>query len=327
MIRNLRNFHYSSNMKVGVTGGAGFVGTNLVRALLGVGHEVVVIDDFSTGLPQNLVGLDVRLVSGSFTETHLVKEFGNELEFIFHLGARGSVPRSLVDPQGTFASNIVGTQNILELARERKIPIVFSSSSSVYGDNSTLPKTESLNLKPISPYAASKAAGEHLVLSYARSFGLEARVFRFFNIYGPYQRPDHAYAAVIPKWISLAERDETIEIFGDGNQIRDFTFVGDVVEVLIQSMNLRQSQDSELINLAFGKPHTLNELVVLMKDAYANLKVNYVQKRHGDVYLSANDPKLLISHYPQIQPTSLTAGLQLTIDWLRRSTLLHRDNA
>jgi UDP-glucose 4-epimerase len=199
-------------MKVLITGGAGFIGTNLTLRLLKSGYDVKVLDDLSTGLRQN-ISKDAEFINGSILETSQINRVIEDCEVVVHLGARGSVPRSIKDPVATHNVNSTGTLNVLEAARTLKLHYIFSSSSSVYGSNMVLPKNEDMVLRPITPYAASKMSGEGLSLAYAKTYNLPVSTFRFFNVFGPWQRPDHEYAAVLPKWISQCMRGDEIEIF------------------------------------------------------------------------------------------------------------------
>jgi UDP-glucose 4-epimerase len=301
--------------KVAVTGGAGFVGTNLVLRLISEGHEVVVVDDFSTGLKSNVEKLDCRVDELSFVNEAALEKSIKGCEWIFHLGARGSVPRSIKNPQATFEANTVGTLNVLNTARKFGSRLVFSSSSSVYGRNLELPKCEESWMAPLTPYAASKLSGEALVQSYAESFEIPAVTFRFFNIFGPWQRPDHDYAAVIPKWIWKAIRNEGLEVFGDGDTSRDFTYVDSVVDVLTSTLKRKFSYPTP-INLAFGNNITLNHLIEQIKGIYPHLQVTYSPERKGDVRGSQNDPTLIKQLFPEVKPVSFEEGIRKTNEWL-----------
>jgi len=301
--------------RIAVTGGAGFVGTNLVRRLLSEGLEVVVIDDFSTGLKANLSGLDCQIEEISFVDEVSLDRSTNGCEWIFHLGARGSVPRSIKNPQATFEVNTRGTLNVLNAARKHGSRVVFSSSSSVYGRNLELPKREESWMAPLTPYAASKLSGEALVQSYPESFEIPAVTFRFFNIFGPWQRPDHDYAAVIPKWIWKALRKEEIEVFGDGNQSRDFTYVDTVIEVLMTTLKREFSYPTP-VNLAFGNNINLNQLINQLRVLYPNLQVKYSDIRKGDVRDSQNNPELIQRLFPEIKPVGFQEGIRQTNEWL-----------
>lgn len=301
-------------VKVAVTGGAGFVGTNLVRTLLENNYEVVIIDDLSTGLETNLDELDCQLIQFSLVDSEKVSKVLVDCEYIFHLGARGSVPRSIKSPVATMNVNVVGTLNVLESARATGAAVAFSSSSSVYGSNLELPKNEKMWVSPLTPYAASKLSGEALVASYAASFGLSAITYRFFNIFGPWQRPDHDYAAVIPKWIWKLMHNQSIEVFGDGNQSRDFTYIDDVVSVLIQGLKAKVNHPSP-INLAFGSRITLNQCIDELRLKFPKLDVQHLPERAGDVRNSQNDPTLLKAIFPQAKPVEFSEALENTYQW------------
>jgi len=300
--------------KVGVTGGAGFVGTNLVRELLKSGFEVIVVDDLSTGLEANLKNLDLEFAKISITDESKLRSAFRNVDCIYHLAARGSVPRSLSNPRATFEVNVTGTQNILEIARENGAKIIYSSSSSVYGSNLELPKNEKMWVSPISPYAASKLSAEALVQSYAKSYGINAVTFRFFNIFGPFQRPDHNYAAVIPKWIWKAMNNLPIVVFGDGLQTRDFTYIRTVIDTLVATTKLNVSHEDP-INLAFGNRISLNQVIENLKSIFPNLKAEYTQPRKGDVADSQNDPYYLKSIFPSVQPEPFLKSLESTVEW------------
>jgi UDP-glucose 4-epimerase len=300
--------------RIAVTGGAGFVGTNLVRALLQENHEVAIIDDFSTGLKSNLKGLDVQVHDNSIVDAEKVSQALKKIDYIFHLAARGSVPRSIKSPRATMDVNVTGTLNILESARVTGAAVAFSSSSSVYGSNLELPKNEKMWMAPLTPYAASKLSGEALVASYAASFGISAVTYRFFNIFGPWQRPDHDYAAVIPKWIWKLMHNQSIEVFGDGDQSRDFTYIDTVVSVLIQGFKEKVNHPNP-VNLAFGSRVTLNECIDGLRVKFPKLDVNYLAERVGDVRNSQNDPTLLNSIFPQIKPVKFSDALENTYQW------------
>jgi UDP-glucose 4-epimerase len=302
-------------MKVLVTGGAGFIGTNLTLSLLDHGHDVKIFDDLSTGLKQN-IPKDAEFINASILDTSNLNNAIKECEVVVHLGARGSVPRSIKDPIATHDVNSTGTLNVLEAARNSGSHYIFSSSSSVYGSNMTLPKNENMVLRPLTPYAASKMSGEALSLAYAKSYELPVSTFRFFNIFGPWQRPDHEYAAVLPKWISKCLKGDEIEIFGDGLQTRDFTYVGTVVNIILSCIS-KKILHPEPVNLAYGNNISLNQVLEIMKFNFPNLKVKYLPPRKGDVLHSKNDPKLIKALYPDITLDKFEVSLQKTIDWFK----------
>ncbi len=306
-------------MKVLITGGAGFIGTNLTLGLLNSGHKVKILDDLSTGLKQN-ISKDAEFVDASILESSQINKAIEDCEVVVHLGARGSVPRSIKDPIATYNVNSTGTLNVLEAARTSNSHYIFSSSSSVYGSNMILPKNENMALRPISPYAASKMSGEGLSLAYAKTYQLLVSTFRFFNIFGPWQRPDHEYAAVLPKWISKCMNGDEIEIFGDGEQTRDFTYVGTVVNVIIDCIS-NKILHPEPVNLAYGNNFSLNQVTELLKNSFPDLKVKYLPQRNGDVLHSKNDPKLVRSLYPNVNVEKFETSLQETIDWFKKSKI------
>ena len=303
-------------MKVLITGGAGFIGTNLTLGLLNSGYEVKVLDDLSTGLKQN-ISKDAEFVNASILEISPIIKAIEDCQVVVHLGARGSVPRSIKDPVATHNVNSTGTLNVLEAARTSKSHYIFSSSSSVYGSNMILPKSEDMVLRPITPYAASKMSGEGLSLAYAKTYELPVSTFRFFNIFGPWQRPDHEYAAVLPKWISKCMKGDEIEIFGNGEQTRDFTYVGTVVNIITDCIS-KKVLHPEPVNLAYGNNISLNQVIQLLKNSFPDLKVKYLPTRAGDVLHSKNDPKLVKSFYPNVTAEKFETSLQETINWFRK---------
>ena len=304
-------------MKVLVTGGAGFIGTNLVRRLLDEGHEPSVLDDFSTGLESNVTNLDVQLHRGSLADPAAVGAAVAGAEAVVHLGARGSVPRSVEHPVATHEVNATGTLNVLEAARAQGTYVVMSSSSSVYGANPLLPKIERTWTQPLSPYAASKLAGEGYMLGYQASYGMPTLVLRFFNVFGPWQRPDHDYAAVVPKWLWQIMNGEAIEIQGDGTQTRDFTYVDSVVDVVMDAVTRTVSLDTP-VNLAFGRRHSLLDLLEHIGALLGvQPKVEFAPPRVGDVRNSENDPALLESVFPSVVPVELDEALKRTAAWLQ----------
>ena len=306
-------------MKVLVTGGAGFIGTNLTLNLLSSGYEVKVFDDLSTGLKAN-IPKDADFVNASILEANQIDKAIEDCEVVVHLAARGSVPRSIKDPIATHNVNSTGTLNVLEAARTSKSHYIFSSSSSVYGSNMILPKNEDMVLRPITPYAASKMSGEGLSLAYAKTYELSVSTFRFFNIFGPWQRPDHEYAAVLPKWISKCMKGDEIEIFGDGEQTRDFTYVGTVVKIITDCIS-NKVLHPEPVNLAYGNNISLNQVTELLKNSFSDLKVKYLPQRNGDVLHSKNDPTLIKSLYPNVIAEEFETSLHETIDWFKKSKI------
>ncbi len=310
-------------MKVLVTGGAGFIGANLCRALVAAPEvdEVVALDDLSTGYRRNLASVDgVDLVEGSILDPVVLDDVFTGVDAVVHLAARPSVSRSMTDPMASFQTNAVGTMEVLEAARSRgSTQVVFASSSSVYGANPTLPKREDMAAMPVSPYAASKLAAEAATLSYGRSFGLPVLAFRFFNVFGPLQAADHAYAAVVPAFLSSALRGEPLPIHGDGRQTRDFTFVGTVADILTEAL-VAKVTSVEPVNLAFGTRVSLLELIDVMEGLLGRaLPRQHGEARAGDVRDSQADQTRVRALFPSIEPASLEEGLRATIEWFEQS--------
>ncbi len=302
-------------MKVLVTGGAGFIGANLCRRLVSDGYEVRVIDNLSSGSAANLADVDVDFVESDIRDTARLAAAAQRCDTIVHLAARGSVPRSVEDPIETHDVNVNGTLNVLVAARDEGAHVVFSSSSSVYGANRELPKRETMRTEPMSPYAASKLAGEAYALSFAHVYGLKALVFRFFNVYGPLQAAGHAYAAVIPVFIDAMMRDRPVPVFGDGKQSRDFTSVATVVEVLSRAVTERTTSPTP-VNLAFNTRTSLLELLGLLENLIGRTPdVQFLDPRAGDIVASQADPTRLHDLFPGITPHTLDDGLRATISW------------
>ena len=309
-------------MKVLVTGGAGFIGANLCRSLAAESaiHQVLALDDLSTGRKENLAGVsDVELVEGSILDGTLLDALFEGVDGVVHLAARPSVPRSLADPMATHAVNVDGTMEVLEAARRHGRPqLIVASSSSVYGANPALPKREDMATLPVSPYAASKLAAESASLAYGYSFGLPVLAFRFFNVFGPLQPADHAYAAVVPRFIAAAVRGDPLPVHGDGHQTRDFTFVGSVVAVLTESL-VGRIVDPEPVNLAFGTRVSLLELIDRLEEILGRrLERRHTDPRPGDVRDSQADQARLRRLFPDVEPVPLDEGLRDTVEWFER---------
>jgi UDP-glucose 4-epimerase len=310
-------------VKVVVTGGAGFIGANLCRMLdrQDFVDHVVALDDLSTGSRQNLAGSpSVELREGSILSAADLDGVIEGAQAIVHLAARPSVPRSLADPMATHQVNATGTMTVLEAARRHGMPhVVVASSSSVYGANPGLPKREDMVPLPVSPYAASKLATEAYALSYGRSFGLPVLAFRFFNVFGPLQSAGHAYAAVVPTFVSCALTGRPLPVHGDGTQTRDFTFVDTVVAVLADAIR-RRVTDPEPVNLAFGSRSSLLEVIATLEDVVGHdLRRDHVESRAGDVHDSQADQTRLGRLFPKVRPTSLPDGLRATVAWFREA--------
>lgn len=306
-------------MKVLVTGGAGFIGSNLVRGLLARGDDVRVLDNFSTGSRRNLAGLDrdVEVVEGELRSYERVHNAVRGTEIVFHLGALGSVPRSVQDPLTSSAVNVEGTLNVLLAARDAGVRrVVFASSSSVYGDSPGMPRHESQRPAPLAPYAVSKLAAEQYCMVANRVFGLETVALRYFNVFGEHQDPLSGYAAVIPKFIRIMLDGERPTIFGDGETSRDFTHVENVVEANLRAA-IAPAAAGRVMNVAVGTAHTLNELVrALQRLLDTEVEPEYAPPRPGDVAESLADVSLarqLIGYEPSV---AFEEGLERTIAWI-----------
>jgi UDP-glucose 4-epimerase len=305
-------------MRVLVTGGAGFIGSNLVRHFKtsDPDGEVLVLDNLSTGRLDNLDGLDVEFSEGSILDYDLLKSLARGADSIVHLAALGSVPRSIAAPRPTHETNITGTLNVLEAAREVGVDhVIVASSSSVYGSNLALPKSEFDWTRPMSPYATSKLATESYAIAYNFSFGLKTLAFRFFNVYGPSQLADHVYAAVIPKFIDATLKGMDLTVHGDGLQSRDFTYVRTVCSALFDAV-VRKVNSLDPVNLAFGTNTTLLDLIAQIEVASGRkATVGHVGERAGDVRASQSDGVRLRKLFPSVVPTPLATGLEETVAW------------
>ncbi|MFD6682242.1 NAD-dependent epimerase/dehydratase family protein [Micromonospora parva] len=309
-------------MKIVVTGGAGFIGSNLIETLAGIPRvsEIVAVDDLSTGSLDNLLDLPVRLLTGTILDPDLLDQAVHGATCLVHLGALGSVPRSIDNPVSSHHANATGTLMVLEAARRHKVAqIILASSSSVYGANPTLPRRETLRPIPLSPYAVSKLATEAYANAYASCYGMSVLPFRFFNVFGPRQAADHAYAAVVPRFVGAALDGRPLQVHGDGTQTRDFTYVGSVISVISDAI-LRGVSAPDSVNLAFGARISLLELIAELEVVLGRrLEVVYGPPRAGDVQDSQADCERLRELFPTVNATSLVDGLRETVDWFRRA--------
>lgn len=306
-------------MKVLITGGAGFIGSNLISyiANLNQNHELVALDDLSTGRADNLQGLPAALIIGSVADPELTREAAQGADAIVHLGALGSVPRSVKDPVASHVANLTGTLNVMEAARETGAHVIFASSSSVYGANTKLPKSEFDWTRPMSPYAVTKLGAEAYVNAYHYAYDLPTLAFRFFNVYGPKQPADHAYAAVVPRFIDAALNGKPLHVHGDGLQSRDFTNVDSVCAAIWSAIS-RKLVLPDPVNLAFGTRTTLLELVETIESELGRpVSIEHVGARTGDVRASQSDGLRLREFFPDVSPVPLAKGIQETFAWFR----------
>ena len=310
------------NKKIVVTGGAGFIGSNIVHAIY-KDNEVTVIDDLSTGNLENIITLvdeeSIKLVKGSITDLKLLQENFSDVDYVLHQAAIPSVPRSIKNPIASNKANIDGTLNVLVAARDSDVKkVVYASSSSVYGDTPTLPKVETMPTFPLSPYAISKLTGEHYCRVFYEIYGLRTTSLRYFNVYGPRQNPKSEYAAVVPRFISSISKGRPIEIYGDGEQTRDFTFVEDVINANLLSCVSKKS-DGNALNIAGGKRISVNDLALkIMKLIGKDVEIIYRERREGDVKDSLADISLaknLIDYTPKY---SLDNGLTKTVEFFKK---------
>jgi UDP-glucose 4-epimerase len=305
--------------RVLVTGGGGFIGSNLVRGLLERGDTVRVLDNFSTGNRRNLEGLedDVEVVEGELRSYERVHNAVRGVEVVFHQGALPSVPRSVQDPLTTSAVTVEGTLNVLLAARDEGIGrVVFASSSSVYGSAGSLPRTESQAPDPISPYAVAKLAAERYCVSFHRVYGLETVALRYFNVFGPRQDPTSQYAAVVPRFIAAVDEGRPVPIHGDGSQSRDFTYIANVVEANVLASE-RDGVGGAVLNVATGRQASVDELADAIGRVLGKpVEKEYQPSRTGDVRDSWADltaARELLGWEPAV---GLDEGLALTVEAL-----------
>lgn len=296
-----------------VTGGAGFIGSNLVDALLAHGYSVRVLDNLSTGKRSNLpADKRVELIEGDVANAQVVRSALQGCSAVVHLAAVASVQASVDDPVGTHRSNLIGTLNLCEAMREEGVRrVVFASSAAVYGNNGEgQPIDEDTPKSPLTPYAADKLASEHYLDFYRRQHGLEPVVFRFFNIYGPRQDPSSPYSGVISIFTERAQQGLPITVFGDGEQTRDFLYVGDLVELLVQALECGEVQEGA-INVGLNHATSLNQLLAAIGDVLGGLPpVSYQAARGGDIRHSrANNTRLLQRFRLPGPATDMRSGL------------------
>lgn len=307
-------------MRYLVTGGAGFIGSNTVDELVRRGHSVVVLDDLSAGKEENLAEVrnKITFLKGSITDIESLQKAAQQADFVIHLAARTSVPRSVKDPIETNRVNVDGTLNVLVAARDNKVKrVVFAASSSVYGETPTLPKVESMQPHPISPYGVSKFVGELYAQTFGRCYGLETVCVRYFNIFGPRQDPDSPYSGVLSRFSTAFLEGTQPTVFGDGNQTRDFTFVENAVQANLLACEAAGAA-GQVFNIGTGHAISLNQTLQLLGRLSGKpLPANYEPPREGDIRDSLADisrAREVLGYEPIV---FFEEGLQRTFDWYR----------
>ena len=306
-----------------VTGGAGFIGSHIASALASSGARVRIIDDLSTGYRDNLdeIDADIDFVQGSLVDEIPLRRALEDVELVFHEAALPSVPRSVENPRQTHIACVDATLSLLVASREKRVRrIIYAGSSSAYGDQPTLPKSEHMRPDPLSPYAVAKLVGEYYCQVFTRVYGLETISLRYFNVFGPRQDPSSQYSGVVSRFISKLLSNEKPVIYGDGEQSRDFTYVDNVVEANVRAAETEKGI-GQVINIANGQSVTLNELLNELKTLTGNTDVQaeYHEPRAGDVRHSLADISRaheFLNFEPRV---GLREGLNLTIDWWRQS--------
>ena len=304
-----------------VTGGAGFIGSNIVQALLSKKHNVRVLDNFATGKRDNLAPFRDRIdvIEGDIRSYHLVRAAVEGVDFILHQAALPSVPRSIKDPITSNEVNVAGTLNLLEAAHHVGVKrLVIASSSSIYGDLETLPKTEDMLPKPLSPYAVSKLAAEKYCGVFTQLYGLETVALRYFNVFGPRQDPTSQYSAVIPKFVTAMLQGKSPAIYGDGEQSRDFTFVENVVHANLLACKPNPDAAGNVFNVATGKRVTLNMLVQLLNEILGTeIEPQYLDPRPGDVKHSLANIGKAQQFLDYEVAVDFKSGLQQVVEWMK----------
>lgn len=304
-----------------VTGGAGFIGSNLVDALVKEEHEVIVLDNFSTGKLSNLeASMDrIKIINGDIRDLEICYTAAEGVDFILHKAAIGSVPHSVANPIDTHENNITGTLNVLLAARDQGVKrIVLAASSSVYGDSEESSKVETIYPGPISPYAVSKLALEFYANVFYKVYGLETVCLRYFNVFGPKQDPESMYAAVIPIFISKLLRQESPEIFGDGEQTRDFTYIDNVIQANLQACFSLKQIGGKTFNIACGQQISINQLYKTITSYMGTeLLPIYKSVRQGDVQHSLASIELAIRELDYNPSIDFEQGLKKSFDWYK----------
>ncbi|MBK6723700.1 MAG: SDR family oxidoreductase [Acidobacteria bacterium] len=313
----------SLTSKVLVTGGAGFIGSNLADELIRQGAKVRIIDNFATGFRENLDEItgDFEFIEGDITDEATVAKVVDGVEVVFHQAALPSVPRSVEDPAETHRVCVDGTFNLLLKSKEAGVRrFLYAASSSAYGDQETLPKVETMRADPLSPYAAAKLTGELYCRAFNNVYGLETIALRYFNVFGPRQNPASMYSGVISRFIDALMTGQTPVIFGDGEQSRDFTYIDNVVDVNIKAAQATTGF-GETMNAANGERISLNELLEVLKKitAHENVSARFEPARNGDVKHSQADNTRAIEALGYEKLVGLEEGLKKTIDWWKTS--------
>ncbi len=303
-----------------VTGGAGFIGSSLARALLARGQSVRVLDNLSSGRRENLADLtgSIEWIEGDILDGPTLARAAEGVEVIFHQAAIPSVPRSVAAPLPSHDANATGTLRVLEAARANRVRrVVYAGSSSAYGDTAVLPKVETMPTSPLSPYAVSKLTGELYCQMYARTMGLETVVLRYFNVFGPRQDPASQYAAVIPRFVTAAMAQREPIVFGDGKQSRDFCFIDNVVEANLLAASAPGAV-GRVFNIACGEATELNAVLDLLAEMFGRkVTARYEAGRSGDVKHSLADIGLAGTHLGYRPQVMFAEGLRRTVEWFR----------
>lgn len=299
-------------MKILITGGCGFIGSNLAEEL-SKKHDVVILDNLSTGRIENIEDIDVELIDGSVTDLKMLKDICRDVDFIFHQAAISSVQQSIEDPLSTNEVNIKGTLNVLIAAKDCNVKkVICASSSSIYGNTPHFPLGEDMKPDPRSPYAVTKLTGEYYCKIFNEIYGLETVSLRYFNVYGPRQDPSSDYAAVIPKFINRLLNNKPPIIYGDGKQTRDFVYVYDVVQANILAM---ETDASGVLNVASGKQITINGLAdIIMGITGKYFECIHDKSGEGDVRHSVGDASKMIE-FGFVPKYSMEDGLKNTMKW------------
>jgi UDP-glucose 4-epimerase len=307
-----------------ITGGAGFVGSSLAEKLLSAGETVRILDDFSSGRRENIASLPgkVEVLEGSIANPEIVTRAVQGVEVVFHEAAIPSVVRSVDNPAPSMLAGAYGTTVVLDAARRNKVRrLIFAASSSAYGDTPTLPKVETMPTRPLSPYAVSKLACEHLMPVFAQLYGLETLSLRYFNVFGPRQDPKSEYAAVIPRFITAALRGQRPVVFGDGEQTRDFCYIDNAVQANLLAASTSNKLTGQVVNIACGARTSLNQLLSIIGELTGTeLKAEYRDRRPGDVRDSLADIRAageIIGYSPVVE---LREGLRRTVDAFKTFT-------